>query len=329
MSSAETAPIIKIFRPGTFTSVEGTEVSLGEADLQAIASAYDPAKDPAPLVIGHPKIDAPAYGWVKSLSVDDGFLVAHPDQIEPSFAELVREGRYKKVSAQFYPPKHPANPQPGSWSLKHVGFLGAHAPGVKGLGTVSLAAGDVGELVTIDFPEPPANAPDKQESPMPDTPKDDAASFAERQAELDARETALDEKERKLAKDARDARHADHVSFAESLISEAKLAPAGKGLLVGLLDHLGEATDVASFGEADGDKMAPAAALKKLLSSATPLVSLGEMAKGGAKGEEDPADLADVLAREAASFVEAEAKAGRTITVAAAVRHIQKQKGVN
>lgn len=109
MSSTETAPTIRIFRPGTFTSVEGTEVSLGEAELQAIASAYDPAKDPAPLVIGHPKMDAPAYGWVKSLSIDDGFLVAHPDQIEPSFAELVREGRYKKVSAQFYPPKHPAN----------------------------------------------------------------------------------------------------------------------------------------------------------------------------------------------------------------------------
>ncbi|MBX9727489.1 MAG: hypothetical protein K2X31_01145, partial [Sphingopyxis sp.] len=118
---------------------------------------------------------------------------------------------------------------------------------------------------------------------------DDAASFAEREASLDAREQELTAKEAKLAKDARDARHADHVSFAEGLISEAKLAPAGKGLLVGLLDQLGDASDVVSFGETDADKMAPVAALKKLLSSAQPLVSLGEMAKGGATGEDDPA----------------------------------------
>lgn len=246
-------------------------MSFGTDELQAIADGYDAAANPAPLVIGHPKMDDPAYGWVSGLSVEDGMLVAQPDRVEPSFAEIVREGRYAKVSAQFYPPDHPHNPKPGVHYLKHVGFLGAHAPGVKGLGTVSLADGDAGPLLTIDL------SPNTQEKPMSD-PEKKELSFAEQRAELDAREAAVKKREDAAAKAARDARHADHVSFAETLVEGAKLAPAGKQLLIGVLDELGERSDVLSFGEGEADKMTPVAALKKLLGGAKPLVSLGEIA---------------------------------------------------
>lgn len=315
MTSAAPKPI-RIFRPGTFTSVEGVEVSFGAAELQAIAEGYDAAANPAPLVIGHPKMDDPAYGWVSGLAVEDGMLVAHPDRVEPSFAEIVREGRYAKVSAQFYPPDHPHNPKPGVHYLKHVGFLGAHAPGVKGLGTVSLADGEAGPLLTLDLD------PTTQEKPMPD-PEKKELSFAERQAELDKRETAIKAREDEAAKAARDARHADHVSFAETMVEGAKLAPAGKQLLIGVLDELGERSEVVSFGEADADKMTPVAALKKLLGGAKPLVSLGEHAGAdkAIKPEGDPNEIA----RKAQSFAEAEAKEGRTITIAQAVRHVMKK----
>lgn len=316
MTSATSKPI-RIFRPGTFTSVEGVEVSFGAAELQAIADGYDAAGNPAPLVIGHPKMDDPAYGWVSGLAVEDGMLVAHPDRVEPSFAEIVREGRYAKVSAQFYPPDHPHNPKPGVHYLKHVGFLGAHAPGVKGLGTVSLADGDAGPLLTLDFD------PKAQEKPMPDPDKKTELSFAERQADLEAREAAVKAREDTASKAAREARHADHVSFAETMISGAKLAPAGKQLLIGVLDELGDRSDVISFGETDADKMTPVAALKKLLGGAKPLVSLGEFAGADkvVKPEGDPNEIA----RQAQSFAETEAKAGRTITIAQAVRHVMKK----
>lgn len=284
MPQSDSPQPIRIFRPGTFTSVEGTQVSFGAGELQAIADAYDAAADPAPLVIGHPRIEDPAYGWVDRLAVEDGALVAYPGDVEPSFAELVRQGRYRKVSAQLYPPDHPANPKPGGWSLKHVGFLGAHAPGVKGLGTVSLAAGDAGDLITIINQETVMS--DKKTGEQPKG-EDQAASFAEREAALAEREAGLKKREDAAAKAAADARHADHVSFAEGLVKDAKLAPAGKAKLVAIMDRLGETPDVVSFGEGDGDKLAPVAALKSLLSGAKPLVSLGEAAPaekgGGAK----------------------------------------------
>ena len=302
---------IRIFRKGTFTSVEGNELTFGEAELANIMSSYDAETDPAPLVVGHPKLNDPAYGWVSRLAIEDGALVAYPDQVDASFAELVNAGRYRKISAQFYPPDNPNNPAPGQFYLKHIGFLGAHAPSVKGLGTVSFAAGDAGELVTFE-----------QEKMMSDSnDKDKEASFAERETELNAREAKIKAREDAAAKQAEADRHAAHVSFAEGLVSEAKLLPKGKDLLVGALDALG-AADVVSFGEAG--ELSPRDALMKLFDDAHPLVSLGEKAKDDGKpaGELDPA----AIAAEAVSFAESEAKAGRTISMTQAVRHIEKQK---
>ena len=59
----------------------------------------------------------------------------HPD---PALTSLVQAGRFKKLSASFWPPTHPENPVPGVWSLRHVGFLGAAVPAVLGLAPVEL-----------------------------------------------------------------------------------------------------------------------------------------------------------------------------------------------
>lgn len=143
---------IQIFKPGTHTSVSGTTLSFSEADLAASAAAYDPAVHEAPIVIGHPKLEAPAYGWVKSLSTDGGALNASLDQVNADFAELVKNGAFKKVSASFYMPDASNNPKPGSYYLRHVGFLGAAAPALKGLKQVEFASSDEG-VVTIEFAE--------------------------------------------------------------------------------------------------------------------------------------------------------------------------------
>ena len=133
----------EIFRAGTRTDANGNTVTITEADLAAAAQAYDPKVHEAPIVVGHPKADAPAYGWVKSLGVQNGVLTADFAQVDEGFADLVKAGRYKKVSASFYPPTSPNNPKPGIWTLRHVGFLGAQPPAVKGLSAISFAEGEV------------------------------------------------------------------------------------------------------------------------------------------------------------------------------------------
>lgn len=129
----------EIFRAGTRTDNNGRTITITPEQVAAIASHYSPSKHEAPIVVGHPSTNAPAYGWVGSLKAENGTLFADFAQVDDDFAELVKKGRYKKVSASFYPPNHPSNPQPENWYLRHVGFLGAHPPAVKGLAAINFA----------------------------------------------------------------------------------------------------------------------------------------------------------------------------------------------
>lgn len=128
--------------------MSGARLAFSESDLAASAAAYDPALHEAPLVIGHPKHDMPAYGWVKAVSFSDGDtdhdagMYAMPAQVNADFADMVAAGAFKKISASFYPPNAPSNPVPGVYYLRHVGFLGAQPPAIKGLAQVAFADGD-------------------------------------------------------------------------------------------------------------------------------------------------------------------------------------------
>lgn len=130
---------LHILRPGTFSDESGKQVTLTGDDITAIASTYNPSLHEAPLVIGHPKSDSPAYGWVRGLRADDSGLHAEPNQVDSAFAEQVKDGKFKKVSVSLYGPGHPNNPTPDNWHLRHVGFLGAKPPAVKGLRQIAFA----------------------------------------------------------------------------------------------------------------------------------------------------------------------------------------------
>ncbi len=132
-------PRLHIFRPGAHTDMRGERIEFTAADLERAAAAYDPELSEAPLVVGHPDTNAPAYGWVRSLAFANT-LQAEPHQVDPAFAEMVNAGRFKKISASFYKPDAPSNPKPGVWYLRHVGFLGAAAPAVKGLKAAAFTA---------------------------------------------------------------------------------------------------------------------------------------------------------------------------------------------
>lgn len=142
---------IEVFRAGKHTDSAGNEREWTEADLKKIASSYDPEKHEAPAVVGHPKDNAPAYGWVEALKVKGNTLLAKFTQVAEEFADAVEAGRYKKRSISLYP----------DLTLRHVGFLGAQPPAVKGLADIKFNADDealVIEFEEQDFSEAPALA---------------------------------------------------------------------------------------------------------------------------------------------------------------------------
>jgi hypothetical protein len=118
---------IEVFAAGKWTDSNGGERDWTLSDLKEIADSYDYKTTPAPIVIGHPETDSPAYGWVEALKVEGEKLLAKPGQLVEEFKDWVKRGLYKRISVALYP----------DLTLKHIGFLGGAAPAVKGLAPVS------------------------------------------------------------------------------------------------------------------------------------------------------------------------------------------------
>ena len=133
--------LFQIFRAGTHTAMRGQELSFSESDLIATAYAYQFKTKRAPLVLGHPDNNLPEYGYVLELIAKAGKLFAFAE-VSTSLLGLVREGRYKNVSAGFFGPSSPQNPVQGVWNLRHVGFLGANPPAVRGMDTLEFAGAE-------------------------------------------------------------------------------------------------------------------------------------------------------------------------------------------
>ena len=143
---------INIFKAGKHTSAAGVALEFAESDLQASVDAYDPKIHEAPITVGHPKDNLPAYGWISGLEFsEDRGMDATPSQVDADFAEMVAGGKFKKISASFYSPESPTNPVPGTYYLRHVAFLGAQPPAVKGLKGIEFNEAEEG---IVEFMEP-------------------------------------------------------------------------------------------------------------------------------------------------------------------------------
>ncbi len=115
---------VAVFKAGVHTDSAGRTREWTAADLDAIARKYNESAHDAPVVIGHPRDNAPAYGWVgKSMNREGDILYAEVRPTDAAFTDWLKAGLYKKRSISLYP----------DMTLRHVGFLGAQPPAVKGL----------------------------------------------------------------------------------------------------------------------------------------------------------------------------------------------------
>jgi hypothetical protein len=138
---------VEVFRGGKVTDSAGKEHN-GNALIEKALANFDAQKHTPPLVVGHPKDNHPAFGWVEGLKkkVIGSFwnrkkiLLAKFRDVVPEFVKLVEQGQYKKRSASFYP----------DGTLRHIGFLGAMPPAIKGLADLKF---EDDKSVTFNFQE--------------------------------------------------------------------------------------------------------------------------------------------------------------------------------
>lgn len=131
---------VEIFEGGEQTDSNGVKHD-GDAMIETAVKTFTPSYHEPPVVAGHPQDNSPAFGWVSGLKEESGKLLAKFKDIVPEFAQAVEQGLFKKRSASFYP----------DGRLRHVGFLGAMPPAVKGLADLSFSDDD--RAVVFEFSE--------------------------------------------------------------------------------------------------------------------------------------------------------------------------------
>ena len=233
---------IEIFKTGKHTSSNGKTKNWTEADLDKIVAKYDPEQHEAPVVIGHPKTNDPAYGWVSKLKTAAGKLLMKPTQVEPQFGEMVDQGRFKKRSISLHP----------DGSLRHVGFLGAQPPAVKGLRDFSLAEDDA-EIYEFE---------EKKEADMPTVEQlekqleDEKKKRKTAERENDDNKAKAKKSEADFAEHQRKAKHGKIADFVESNFEAGKLPPCWKKEKVTLfMQKLSDQEETYEFSEGEEETL--------------------------------------------------------------------------
>lgn len=131
----------KVFTTGWHTDSSGNKRLWTKADLDRIVSTFKPTFHEPPIVIGHPSDNAPAFGWVAGIKREGEDLYLKYRDVATEFKEWVAKKLFKKKSIAVYP----------DGSLRHIGYLGAMPPAIKGLPDFAFNDGDRGTAITYEY----------------------------------------------------------------------------------------------------------------------------------------------------------------------------------
>ena len=277
---------IPIFKGGRQEDSKGREHD-GDALIEKAIKTFNVNEHEPPLVLGHPENNAPAYGWVRGLrrKVRDGvaMLEAKVKQVAPEFKAWVNSGAFKKRSASFY--------QDGR--LRHVGFLGAAPPAVKGLPDVSFS-GSGEEVINFGIDEREPEKAVEFTAADVDAMVKRAEENAKTQAEI---EFAERESRRK-----REERKADMERRVDQLVNNGILPPALVNMgLKEFLEFIDSDGEVIEFSEETGrDPVDPVEFFLSFMERANKSLLFSEIAtKDRAKKDVTDAEAGADLARRA------------------------------
>lgn len=170
---------------------------------------------------------------------------------------------------------------PGVYYLRHVGFLGAQPPAVKGLRSIELAEAEPG---VIEFSESGVQT------------KSSAAAL---EAENKLLKAEFAQRENAARITAQQTLHSASGAYAEQLVA-ADMKPLHAPVVIAALDAVQSGTTPLEFGE--GDQRQPlSAGLKELFNDLTNPVSFTEVATKARTGQADIAPPANPLLADAAA----------------------------
>jgi hypothetical protein len=263
---------LEVFRADTKASR-----GITSADIAKVAEVYDPAKAPAHICIGHPKSDTPAYGRIEGLRAEGSRLFAKLKDVGNEVVEGIRTGKLVNRSMAFFHKDHEANPVPGTLYPRHLGFLGASAPGIPGLSNIKKAlafSADDEDLLEVDGDPAPAVMFESPREPTPvfsvsdkEPPVTEATEKTADQLEADRK--ALDKDRLAFEAERTKAREDANAATVDSLVAAGKVLPANADSLKLVFNAL--SPEPIEF-EAGKDKRGAASELAAILNAGPKVV---------------------------------------------------------
>lgn len=232
---------IEVFRADTKASR-----GITAADIAQVAE-FDCDAHPVAGVIGHPKSESEADAEIVGFRAEGSTLFATIANWSDNLVDKIRKKKIINRSMAFFAPDHEANPTPGKWAPRHLGFLGASAPGIPGMSKLAkafafdAATDDLiveGEPATAIIYAPAEKDPTptftvKEEvKKMDETPEEKAARLEKEENQLKADRTAF-------AAEQKASRETANKSRVAALVKSGHVLPANQAALELVFNALG------------------------------------------------------------------------------------------
>lgn len=322
----------EVFRCGTHVDRFGREVTITPSDIDTAIATYK--RDSAPIVVGHPTLNAPAFGWIGAFRRVGDIVQAKASSVADEFADIVKRHLYKNRSLAFGP----------GMRFRHVGFLGAQPPAVKGLKDIQFS--DKEEFMDIEFSEDSAQSPVDEHSDAPTHTNEDSAlnpapAVSDKSAEVSditdelvvikaelakAKEATkrLEERNAQLKADydkaSRSLRQAEFATYTDELIAEGRLPKEQREHLLEFMECL-HGMNSYEFSEGSMPVLQRFKEIFRAFSKRP--VQLTEFASSD-KALSIPSSDPVAISRLARAYMDSEEAQGRKISASQAVNHIMK-----
>jgi len=332
---------IQVFKTGTHTDSSGNTKTWTKDDLDLIVNAYSKNQD-VPFVIGHPKTDSPAYGWIDGIKREGEFLYVKAKEAVEEFVDMVKKGMFKKRSISVNP----------DGTLNHIGWLGAKAPAVKGLEDFKFNADNAGLVYEYEAEEK-VDKPAVVTDPATNTPpapsqEGSKKTLAEYQQDIERLTTEITQ----LKKDKQDfasadekrvkaetelstlrlrIRKAEFETYLNEKIAYGSVSPAMEKKITKLLEVLdsvqfANGEEPVEFSFSEGEPELPVMIFKSLIDDMPKQVEFTEHATKKDRAKNLDMEDHQAIADAATEFVQEQAKLGKTVTYSYAVAQVTKNK---
>lgn len=228
--------LCQIFSAGKHTDSKGNTKEWTTEDLDKIVYQFENVHKNAPICVGHPQTNSPAYGWLDNVKrIGNGLYCTFKD-VQDEFKTAVNKGLFKNRSISL----------DKDLNIRHLAFLGGQAPAVKGLEQFCFESQENDTVVEF--------------SDYEDISIEDDIQKKERNEKLETEELkeqlkAKDEEIAKLKREADEQKQAQKIKefedFADNAIANGNILPKHKESIVNILN----ACDTAgTFNFADEEK---------------------------------------------------------------------------